>query len=93
MKFFLPFQVRLVETNVVTVGSDVSYPKTINPFLLQEGAKKDNMKNEKTVEEKRIEKDSLWKHLVKEFGRKKGRRIVEQAERQKVKVSVVWKKD
>ncbi len=70
---------------MVTVGGDVTFPKTINPFLLSETRKKKEV-GESSAQEILDEKDSRWKHLVKEFGPKKGRRFVEQNERQKVKL-------
>lgn len=75
----------MVETNVVTVGGDVTFPTTINPFLLNEERKIKELEVEAaSVQSIMAEKDARWKHLVKEFGPQKGKRFVEQSERQKV---------
>ena len=52
---------RLVEANEIVLKPEVTYPKSKNPVLLQEGGEK------KTLEEK-IEAS---KHLIKSFGQSK----------------------
>ncbi|TRY79681.1 hypothetical protein TCAL_11915 [Tigriopus californicus] len=65
-------QIRLVETNSVTVGALVKTPKTTNLQLLNE---------EEVGEGTRTKKK---KHLVKEFGATRGQRVYEQADRMTV---------
>lgn len=76
-------QVRLVETNTVVVAGEVTFPTTSNPFLV-ELRDKSEVEENPTTDQTQEQRTVLKKHLVREFGQAKGRRLAEQAERQKV---------
>ena len=74
---------RLIEMNCVTLSGVVRHPKSSNPFLIEEATKKkliEQASSEATAETRTGTK----RHLTREFGQAKGRRLAEQAERMKV---------
>ncbi len=75
---------KLVELNPVVLGAEVDFPETKNPVLLEAKMAAENPEGEGTDRDLVAERSLKKKHLVQEFGQKKGRRMYEQADRMQV---------
>ena len=90
---------KLYEIETMNVGAKVKCLETQNPVLLQAKFEKEQIfENEskdkdQLTKEKKLREAAAKKHLVTEFGQKKGKRIYAQADRMQVRIAICTVED